>query len=465
MIRSKPVLTFVSLIALTLSYAHRDSTTVESVIKEGRDSSQAKAILVELCETVGPRTTGTPQCRAAEEWALKKFKSFGVDSAWLEKWGETPQGFERGARQVGRMVSPTRKEFVFTTNNFTVGTDGPVRGRAVRHPETLGDIEVLKDALKGAWVLMPAAVNMGGPGMRQRGALDRALDGAGIAGRIYTTNGELVWTSGRWNDYTDETRPKTPMIAVRAEDYEAVVKAMEGGGAPQLEFDIENKFIDEAIPFHNVVAEIRGVEKPDEVVILCAHLDSWNGPGSKGAQDNGTGVSAVLEAARILAKSGAKPKRTIRFILWTGEEQGLLGSRAYVEAHRAEMAKVSAVLNEDSGGNYHSRMSGTADMIEALKAAAAPMKDAFPGKPVEVVEIRQFSRGGGGSDHASFIAADVPGFTFGKSGGISYRHSWHTQNDTPDLVPADHVAQMATNMAVIGYNLANAEALLPRLPR
>lgn len=444
--------------------ARTSNSTVESLIEEGRHRSQAKTILEELCGKIGGRTTGTPQLRKAEEWAAAKFKEFGVPVVRLEKWGETPITFERGPRQIARMVKPFRRDFVFSTNNFTAGTKGMTRGRAMVLPENMDAFNANKAKYAGAWILMPAKANMGGIRLANPTELDKALDAAGIAGRVYSTGDARVWTSGRWNDYTDETRPKTPLVFVRGSDYEAVTMALAGTSNVELEFDIENRFISEPMPLHNVVAEIPGSEKPDEVVILCAHLDSWNGPGSKGAQDNGTGVSVVLEAARLLVKSGAKPKRTIRFILWTGEEQGLLGSQAYCEQHKDELSKISAVLNEDSGGNYHSVMNGTADMVEMLRAAVEPMGSAFPGMGVTVNQIERFSAGGG-SDHASFVQRGVPGFTFRKAGGIDYGHSWHTQNDTPDLVPAVNLAQMSTNMAVIGFNLANADALLPRIRR
>lgn len=440
-----------------------DVVVIDRVVEEARSSSLAKSILVELCEKIGGRATGTPQLRKGEEWAVEKFKSIGIANARLEKWGESPWTFDRGPTQVGRMVSPRTKDFVFTTNCFTVGTKGPVKGHVVRMPDSVVAVDRAKSRLKGAWILMPEVVKMRGPQLDKPTDVDKAVDTCGIAGRIYTTGEDLVWTHGRWTVYSDETRPKTPLITVRGEDFDAISKAMDESSNVTLEFNIDNRITNQPMPLSNVVAEIPGVEKPDEVVIVGAHFDSWNGPGSMGAQDNGTGSSVVIEAARLLVKAGAKPKRTIRFILWTGEEQGLLGSSAYVEAHKDELHKISAVFNEDSGGNYYNSLAGTPDMLDILKLAGAPLMRAFPDMPVKINSMDKMTAGGG-SDHASFVEKGVPGFNFGKVSGIDYIRHWHTQYDRPEFVPAINLAQMSASMAIMALGVADAKDLLPRVP-
>lgn len=448
----------------TASATNSDAVVIDRIIEEARSASLAKTILIELCEKIGPRATGTPGLRRAEDWAVEKFKSFGLQNVHLEQWGEAPHTFDRGKTQTARMVSPVIKDFVFSTNCFTVGTKGAVKGHAVLNPSSLENVQRARARLKGAWVLMPEKVKMGGARMLEPTEIDKAVNECGIAGRIYTTGEDRVWTHGRWTDYTDETRPKTPLVTVRGEDYDAVIKAMDETANVMLELNIENYIHPEPMPLSNVIAEIPGTEKPDEVVIVGGHFDSWNGPGSQGAQDNGTGSSVVIEAARLLAKSGAKPKRTIRFVLWTGEEQGLLGSTAYVKAHAAELDKISCVFNEDSGGNYYNTLSGTADMLDVLKAAASPLMRAFADMPVKVGSMDKMTAGGG-SDHASFIAQGVPGFNFGKTGGLDYVHYWHTQYDRHDDVPAINLAQMSTSMAIMALGVADAPGLLPRVPK
>jgi Zn-dependent M28 family amino/carboxypeptidase len=308
---------------------------------------------------------------------------------------------------------------------------------------------------------MPGEMGMRGPKLQKLTAVDKALDDAGIAGRIYKSSGELVWTHGTWNDYTEETRPKTPLLVVRKSDYEMIEYNMKKGRDPQVEVDIEHIFTYREMPQSNVIAEIVGTEKPEEVVIISGHFDSWNGPGSTGASDNGTGSSSTIEAARILKAVGAEPKRTIRFILWSGEEQGLLGSRAYVEAHKDELDNISAIFVEDSGQNWQSGVGGLPEMMPMLSEALKPMANAFDDMPVKPHEVKRLSRGG--SDHGSFVNKGVPGFFLNKGGSLSYRHVWHTQNDKPSEVPEKNIRQMSTNMAVIAYNLACADDLMPRV--
>jgi len=216
------------------------------------------------------------------------------------------------------------------------------------------------------------------------------------------------------------------------------------------------------IPLYNTIAEIPGRELPDEVVIISGHLDSWDGPGSQGTVDNGTGSSVAIEAARILAAVGVQPKRTIRFILWTGEEQGLLGSRAYVDSlSEEERAKISAVFVDDSGTNQQSSLSGVPVMEPMLRQAIAPMNYAFPDAPLEL-SISETMPRGGASDHASFNRVGVPGFFWGKTGRAFYRYAWHTQNDKIDQAIPEYLIKNATVSAIAAYVLAEADTLLPR---
>ncbi|MEO1584475.1 MAG: M20/M25/M40 family metallo-hydrolase, partial [Planctomycetota bacterium] len=227
-----------------------------------------------------------------------------------------------------------------------------------------------------------------------------------------------------------------------------------------------------------------GTERPEEVVIVSAHLDSWNGPGSQGTLDNGTGSSVTLEAARILAVVGAKPKRTIRFILWTGEEQGLLGARAYVASlPEEERALISACFVDDGGTNYEGGIPAASNMVELLAAATAPtngrffsrtdyetlMSDDDPSNDdragwldVNIRDTGSTIRTHSGSDHAAFNEVGIPGFFWDEVGRSNYRFGWHTQNDRVDLAIEEYLVQSSTNAAITAYNLASAPTLLPR---
>jgi len=447
--------------ASAFAFGYGDQATLDRILAEGKNRNQGYRTLEELCNKFGPRLTGSSNLDRAKDWAVARFKKNGLSNVHMEEWGVLPLGFERGPRQSVKMVLPYESAMTYTTPCWTPGTEGPVRGSVVMMPATAELIEAGKETFKGKWILMPGKVGMRAADYRKPTELDKKMDGYGIAGRIYTTGVDLVWTGGTWNDYNDETRPKTPMVVVTRQDYNAISYNLGKKQDVVVEVNIENRFLRRPMPQHNVIAEIPGTDKADEVVIVSGHFDSWNGPGSQGASDNGTGSVATIEAARILMAAGAKPRRTIRFILWTGEEQGLLGSSAYVEKHKAELDKIMAVLVEDSGQNYHASIAGLPSMMDILTNAVGPMAQAFPEMPVQAREVARMSRSG--SDHVPFLMRGVPAFFMGKGGNLSYRHVWHTQNDRPSEVPEINVRQMSTNLAVLSYNLACSPDMMPRV--
>jgi Zn-dependent M28 family amino/carboxypeptidase len=258
-----------------------------------------------------------------------------------------------------------------------------------------------------------------------------------------------------------EELPKDVRVTIRKKDADTVIYNLEQGKKVTLEFDLEQRFVKGPVPIYNVIAEIPGTERPDEVVIVSGHLDSWNGPGSEGALDNGTGTMVALEAARILMKVGAKPKRTIRFIMWTGEEQGLLGSRAYVEKHKDEMSKISCVFVDDGGTNYEGGVTCTKDMEPLMRMALTPAMKAFTDLPMEIRIVERIPRGGG-SDHASFNAVGVPGFFWFETGRSDYNYVHHTQHDKYEMAIPEYLVQSSTNAAAASYIMASAPTLLPR---
>lgn len=291
---------------------------------------------------------------------------------------------------------------------------------------------------------------------------------AGPAGYISASTDERVRTGGArgWRTMDPAKLPEDVEIMVRQSDYDYINSKLTDGWPIEVEANLDHRFTPGPIPVYNTVAEIRGTEKPEEVVIVSAHVDSWNGPGSQGTTDNGTGTCVTLEAARILMAAGAKPKRTIRFILWTGEEQGLLGSREYVKylKENGQLEKVSAVFVDDGGTNYEGGLICTAEMIPMLAAATAPITTTFPDMPVNVHLPIPGQRPIGGSDHQSFQAAGVPGFFWDETGRADYGYGWHTQHDTIDLAIPEYLVQSSTCAAVTAYNLACADTMLPRPP-
>jgi carboxypeptidase Q len=294
----------------------------------------------------------------------------------------------------------------------------------------------------------------------------------GIAGFVSSSRDERVSTTGApgWRDRKADDVPDLTMMVVRRSDYDATNSRIADGENVEIEANLDHKFTAGPIPTYNTIAEIRGSEKPDEVVIVSAHLDSWNGPGSEGCTDNGTGSSVVLEAARILStaiKHGAKPPaRTIRFINWTGEEQGLLGSKGYMEKHKDELLKsVSACFVDDGGTDYEGGLVCTEDQTDYLAAATAPVNNLFYSDTDQKwmnVNVHTKGRVEGGSDHMTFIKAGIPGFFWDEVGRADYSYGWHTQNDRLDLAIPEYLVQSSTCMAVTAYNLACAPEMLAR---
>ncbi len=290
-------------------------------------------------------------------------------------------------------------------------------------------------------------------------------------GFVSSSKDERVWTtsSNNWRERKLSDYPVDVEVNVRQSDYDYLASRTMEGVDLTLEFDLQNKLAAGPFPVYNVIAEIPGTEFPDEVIVISGHMDSWNGPGSMGTTDNGTGTSVTIEAARILASVGAKPKRTIRFALWGGEEQGLLGSRGYIESlSEEERARISAAFVDDGGTNHQGGIPAADFMVEYLAAATAPVNGVFysetDGKYLDV-NIRPTGakiETHGGSDHAAFNAVGVPGFFWDEVGRAEYGYGWHTQNDNLDLAIEEYLVQSATNTAITAYNLANAPGLLPR---
>jgi hypothetical protein len=292
------------------------------------------------------------------------------------------------------------------------------------------------------------------------------------AGFLSPSIDERVWTtrSDFWKD-DPSGLPADLEVSIRRSDYDWMNSRLADGAEVHARFDLPHRIGAGPVPVYNTIAEIPGRVRPDEVVIVSAHLDSWDGPGSQGTLDNGTGSAVVLEAARLLAEAGARPDRTIRFVLWTGEEQGLLGSEGYVESlSEDERSRISAVFVDDGGTNYEGGLPAADHMVEYLAAATAAVNGVFYSETdgeylnVNIRPTGEKIQTHGGSDHASFNRVGIPGFFWDEIGRSDYGYGWHTQNDRLDLAIEEYLVQSAACMAITAYNLASAPALLPREP-
>lgn len=460
------------LLALPLA-AQGDPAVIETIIQEGKERSQVWKTLDHLSDEIGTRLTGSPRLAKANEWTRDEFARLGLTNAHLQEWGTVPVGFDRGPSRA-RMLLPEEREFEFTSPSWSAGTQGTLKTRVWKLPATLEELEAIGDELTGCFVLYPPRERRGpSPESREQRAareeIEKALEELAIAGRIHGSAGELVLTDARrgWRELSMDKLPKDVSLEVRRSDYEAMVKALDAFEEVVVEVNLAHTFVPGPIPCWNTIAEIRGTEKPDEVVIFSGHLDTWDGPGSKGTQDNGTGCAVMLEAARLLMVSGAKPKRTIRFALWTGEEQGLYGSAGYVASlSEEERAKVSACFVDDGGTNYQGGLVCLATQKDVLDRAIAPVAAAFPELPMENT-VAEHLPAFGASDHASFNAVNIPGFFWNETGsggreGKNYEFVHHTQHDTQRYAVPEYLVQSAVCSAVTAYNLACADELLAR---
>ena len=438
------------------------------ILEEGLEKSQVMDHLHHLTNMIGPRLTSSDRLTQAMEWAKARLESYGLEVR-LEKWGEFPVGFNRGPWS-GQIVSPKVESLTFTTPAWGAGTVGKQKGEAILAPLTEEALEAMKGNFAGKWVVEYPGVRRrrgrrggssgGNPKTISRDLrkeLDAVYEEDGILGIVRGSSDELVRTSGNWRISWDKL-PKTPKITLVASQWRAIRDYLEGGEPVELEFDVRNYFRKGPIDLFNVVADLKGSEKPDEYVVVGGHCDSWDG--ATGTTDNGTGASTTIEAARILTAAGAKPQRTIRFMLWGGEEQGLLGSAAFCKAHQAEMSKYSACFVHDGGTNYVSGIGATEHQLSDFERVFAPVLDLHPDRPFEVKKVRGLR--GGGSDHGSFLAQGVPGYFWNQSGRSVYGYGWHTQHDTYDIAIPEYQMHTATIVATGALGTANLPNMISR---
>ena len=428
--------------------AQVDVAQFQAIQLEGFEKSRVMAHLDHLVNRIGPRLTSSDNLTIACEWARDEFTAMGLSNVRLEQWGEMEVGFNRGPWW-GRITAPIEKELVFGTDAWSAGTKGPARGPVVLSPKTEEELAAMRSKIKGAWVLgVPAALLT---------KVADAVDEEGGLGIVATTRDHLVQTSGNMR-LAWAKLPKTVVVRVRKDLYEEMRAMAEEGKAVEVEFDVQNHFRKGPIPQFNVIADLVGTEKPEEYVVVGGHIDSWDG--ASGTTDNGTGTATTMEAARILTAIGAKPRRTIRFMLWGGEEQGLLGSRAWVQAHKDEMGKYAACLVHDGGTNYVSGIAGMKEMRPQLETAFAHVLKMGGELKFAIREIDAFRPIG--SDHEAFTAVGVPGFFWDQAGRADYNHTHHTQYDTYAAAIPEYQKHTSVVVATGALGIANLPEMLTR---
>ncbi len=453
-----------------------DSSVIAAMMKEEFNNSQLKPLAHELMDEIGPRLIGTSKLQKANDWLVAKYKSWGID-ARNEKWGEW-RGWERGISHID-MIAPWVKSLEGTQLAWSPSSKGKTITAEVivlgNTPDSLSFQKWLPN-VKGKLVMISMPQPTGRPNdnweqyatkpsldrmkserddsiaaWRKRISntgytnkqLARAIDSAGAAGIITNT-----WSNGFGVDKIFYANTKNiPTVDVSVEDYSLLYRLIQNGAKPKVSIYADSKETG-MVPTFNTIAEIKGSEKPNEYVMLSAHLDSWDG--ATGATDNGTGTITMLEAMRILKKIYPNPKRTILVGHWAGEEEGLNGSRAFVEDHPEIVKNIQALFNQDNGTgrvtdlagqgfvnayNYLGRwLSAVPDTIKQF------IKTSFPGMP-----------GTGGSDFASFVAAGAPAFSVSSLDWSYGIYTWHTNRDTYDKIVFDDVKNNAVLTAILAY--------------
>lgn len=456
--------------------AQAKDPVIENIIKEANENSALEKLAHELLDVIGPRLVGTPQMQKAHDWAVEKYKGWGI-MARNEKWGEW-RGWERGASHID-LVYPRVKTLEGMQLAWSPGTGGKtVMGETVIIPELVDSMAFVAwlPAVKGKFVLVSMNQPTGRPDYnweefgtkesvekmkKERTAkteawrtrisktgyttrtLATALEKAGAAGVIQSS-----WSNGFGvNKIFGAVTKKIPTVDIALEDYGLLYRLTESGAKPRISVRTDSKELG-VVPTFNTIAEIRGTEKPEEYVILSAHFDSWDG--ASGATDNGTGTFVMMEALRILKKMYPNPKRTILAGHWGSEEQGLNGSRAFVEDHPEILKGVQAVFNQDNGTGRVVNLSGQGflhayDYIgrwlaKVPQSIRQPIVTTFPGTP-----------GGGGSDYASFVAAGVPAFSLSSLSWSYGTYTWHTNRDSYDKIVFDDVRSNVVLTAILAY--------------
>jgi hypothetical protein len=444
----------------------------QKIADEVKAHSELMKNLEYLTTQIGARLTGSPQMQAASDWTLKRFKDYGID-AHLETTA-IPHGWTRGL-ETAEITSPIQKRIGIHTFGWSKATSGDVSGQVmVLDVEKLSDLDQYKGKLKGKIVMLRKPVDMSKLDPDPENAYDAVIaprrgvpkaevnrrDGLKIFKQVAAEEPALaVVDSGKTDSlfsmsgFPPSYQPtQIPMAFLTHEDYDLLYR-LSRVGPVSMKFNLQDTFSDKPVPASITVAEIKGTEHPDERVIVGGHLDSWDL--GQGALDNGTGAMATLEAARTLQALGWKPKRTITFILFTGEEQGGVGADTFVKNHAAELGKIDAVLIHDTGTGKVFSIA-----LENLWETAPLMQEIYT-PLAEVFDMRSLStRYFGSSDHVPFLNKGVPAY-FCVQLPAHYREVHHSQTDTFDKVIPDEINQGAALLAAWAWNVSEMGEALP----
>ena len=517
----------VSLFAFSQKVPAQDAV-VKKIIHEGTTNNQTQKHLDILTNRIGGRPVGSDAYNAAVLWAAAQFESWGLQVS-IEEAGQTRVGFNRGpwsGKIYGGVLSGTDGVHLhFATPSYTAGTKGLQRGHVIIEPKTQAEFDRMKGIMKGAWVLISGS-NTGWPvertaqANRRRDSLitlnqeiashnnevmrryrsrtgDRRMNvdqmqealkdsllkmedepalfyrqmvEAGILGLVQSSQ---VPITALWDketvfgeDSSFENLPTVPDIKLDEHQYNQICQLVKERQPIALQFDIRNHFRPGPVKFHNVVAKITGTHYPDQYVMVSGHLDSYDV--ATGGVDCGVGVTPAMESARLLSFAGAKPKRTILFVLFAGEEFGLLGATAWVEQHKDKLEGISNLFNRDGGPLAPTGVAVPKAMYEDFVKASKHISAINPEFPftVDTIPPRPRPERTGGTDASVFAIKGVPTIALRerdvKGNDFNYREIWHTERDLYTKSIGEYQEHTSVVQAVIVYNLANLDHLLSR---
>jgi carboxypeptidase Q len=423
-----------------------------AIAGRGMIGSHAYPWLAELTDDIGARVTGSPQAARAVEWGVAKMKSMGLENVRAEKW-QLSHGWKRGVAEA-ELVAPIQRKLSVDSMGWVGSTRGMVEAEVVPVNIYHLDDEMKQNA--GNWANKVLLIVKKGDAPKEPNESAFATFGSflkkahevhavaviGGQGGSLAAGMHLTHTGAMGFD----TYYDIPAVSMIAEDQEQLDRMVERGQPVRVKINVQNSVTSGPVEAANVVGEIRGTEHPEQVIVVGGHLDSWDL--AQGATDDGTGVATTLGAAEAIKASGYKPKRTIRFVLFTGEEQGLLGSMAYTRQHKDEMQNHVAALILDNGQGPVVRlnMGGHEDLIPAVRKFAEAVKSFGE---IEVNERTSF-----GTDAGPFILAGLPGINMGQD-SPEYRYTHHSAVDTLDKVKPDILTRDATIMGLTAFWIAD----------
>ena len=503
----------VTLLAVLMSVgAMAQSAAVKKIVEMAKNDNQTVTHLRTLTNRFGGRMVGGDNYDNAVEWAAKQFESWGLEVS-IEEAGTMGVGFNRGP-WFGKILNADAgfTHLHFVTPSYTSGTTGVERGHVVMEPRTEAEFNRVKGKLKGAWVLLRSqsdgwAIDTSAEGDAARAKaiaeneqitaenreiqarnrangtneplkelnnppaiLYRQMVEAGILGIIQPATPPMraLYDKGvvKNPNITFETLPTVPDIKLDASQFAVIERLAKEREDVILEFDIRNHFKMGPVKYHNVVAKIEGSKYPDEYVLVSGHLDAYDV--ATGGVDDGSGVSVTMEAARMIALSGAKPARTMYFILFAAEEFGLLGAQAWVKAHADELDGISNLFNRDGGPLAYTSISVPESLVKEYEKMAEPLCELYPDYGFTVNAMRPSPKptSMGGTDASVFGMQGIPTINMrendAKGYDFNYSEIWHTERDNFNESVPEYQEQAGAAMAIISLGTANLDKKLPR---